>query len=233
VKISIVVAILDSYEIAKRQILHYNRMDLPDDVEVIFIDDGSLPPLNFDSIPKNFNFHLFATHDYRPWTQPAARNFGVKQASGEYCICTDIDHIININVINYIRTTDADVVRFKREAGVLDENGNFTQDPDILKEWGFERKTPRINAHSNSYIIKRELFLDCGGSSERYVGTGHYPNQEELPLKGVLHKLRRAGKIKILEDKTKPTLYMFPIGRYRTDGDLNPFGLFHDLRRPN
>lgn len=230
-RVSIVIAILDSQEVARRQILHYNRLELPDDVEVIFVDDGSVPPLEFDDIPKNFNFQLYRTNNFRPWTQPAARNFGATQASGEYCICTDIDHIVSQDVIEYARQTTADVVRFKRQVAVLDADGIFTQDWETLRKWGYSRDRLRINAHSNSYIIKRDLFLRLGGSSEKHVNTGHYPNQEELPLKGKLHKLWRAGKIEIVDDETKPTIFMFPVGRHCGEKDYNPFGLFHHLSR--
>jgi hypothetical protein len=29
----------------------------------------------------------------------------------------------------------------------------------------------------------------------------------------------------------RPTIYMFPNGRYCGEKDFNPFGLFHDLKR--
>ena len=79
-KISIVIAILDSHEVVRRQIAHFKKMDLPDSVEFIFVDDGSEPPLTGEM--RNLTFYY--THDKRPWTQGLARNLGATNAKGEY-----------------------------------------------------------------------------------------------------------------------------------------------------
>jgi glycosyltransferase involved in cell wall biosynthesis len=231
-KVSIVTAVLNSHEIVRRQIRHYSKTIITDDVEVIFVDDGSVPPILYDR-PTEFNFSIYKTDDFRAWTQPAARNFGAKQAKGEYLICTDIDHIITRKVIEVARNAKADVIRFKREAAVLDENGDFTQDMEVLREYGFDRDKLRIAPHGNSYIFRRELYLKLGGVDETYVGTGKYPNREEVPLKRKLKKLWKKGEITIIDDHTKPMIYMIPNGRYCNNGDkdYNPFGLFHNLTR--
>ena len=223
-KVSIVQAVLNSPEILRRQMLHYEKMNLPDDVEVIIVDDGSDPPLEQATC---------ATNDFRDWTQPAARNFGAKRARGDFCIFTDIDHIISREVIEIARNCPADVVRFRREAGVLDENGDFTQDWDVLQEWGFKRGGLRVAPHSNSFIVRTGLYLGLGGVSERHVGSGIHPNREEVPFKGKLKRLEKSGKIEIWQDRTKPLIYMMPNGRYCGDKDSNPFGFFHDLKRKN
>ena len=229
-KVSIINAVLNSPEVVKRQILHYNKIGLPGDVELIIVDDGSKPPLKIEVEPQ-FTFSLYATNDYRPWTQPAARNFGAKKAKGEYLILTDIDHIISKEVIEAARNAQADVVRFKREAGILDEKGSFTQWMDALRKYGFNRGKLKIAPHGNSYIFKRDLFLELGGVDERFVGTGKYPNREEVPLKQKLKKLAEAGEIKIIDDDSRPTIFMIPNGKYCGEKDYNPFGLFHNLSR--
>src|SRR4030043_228401 len=91
-KLSIVIAVLNSHEIVRRQILHYEKMDMPDGVEILFIDDGSDPPIVSDTKLKNFT--IYATNDFRPWTVELARNFGIKKAKGEYILITDMDYII-------------------------------------------------------------------------------------------------------------------------------------------
>jgi len=45
VKLSIIIPVLNSHEIVRRQIEHFRKMNLPDDVELIIVDDGSDPPL--------------------------------------------------------------------------------------------------------------------------------------------------------------------------------------------
>lgn len=230
-KVTIVTAILDSHEVVRRQLLHYNLIGLPDDVEVVFVDDGSIPPLDFSDMELNFNFSMHATNNYRPWTQPAARNFGAKQAKGEYLILTDIDHIIMPPVVEVARNCPADVVRFNREVAVLEENGEFTQSWRVLRKYGFDRNRRKIAPHGNSYIMRKDLYLGLGGVDERFVGTGRYPNREEVLLKRKLREMEKRGEIKIWEDATKPTIYMFPNGKYCGEKDYNPFGLFHGLSR--
>ena len=215
-------------------------MSLPDDVEVIIVDDGSKPSLRgyldndgyYDDI--DFNFSLYETKDFRDWTQPAARNFGVKHAKGEFILVTDIDHIIPRETIEIGRNPTHDVIRFKREVGILDEHGDFTQDLDTLRSWGFNRGRLTVSPHSNSFICRTGLYLGLGGVSERHVGSGKHPNREEIPFKQKLKPLERDGRITIWQDReTKPMLYVMPTGRFCGDKDTNPFGLFHDLKRKN
>ncbi|MEO5366079.1 MAG: glycosyltransferase [Magnetococcus sp. WYHC-3] len=228
--VSIVTAILNSHEVVKRQLLHYNKLNLPDSVEVVYVDDGSDPPLAPD-VKTNFKFTLLATNNKKEWTQPAARNLGAKNATGDYLILTDIDHIVQQGLIDVAGNCKFDVVRFRREVAVIDENGDFTQDWDVIKSYGFIKNRLKIAPHGNSYIMRKDLYLGLGGVDETYVGTGKYPNREEVPLKRKLKILREQGKITIWDDETKPTIYMIPNGHYCGDKDYNPFGLFHTLTR--
>jgi glycosyltransferase involved in cell wall biosynthesis len=221
VKVSIVISVLNSHEVLRRQLLHFERMNLPDDVELIIIDDGSEPPLEGNI--KNLTMH--ATHDTRPWTQPIARNIGARMAKGEYLICTDIDHILSRELIDFVRATDYDVIRFRREAGVLNEDGTFTQDMSILKEYGYIKQRLSMSPHGNSYAIKKELFEKFGGSQQRT----RYPNRDEQKIKRWIHKL--GDEIKVLKEDGRPTIYMIPNGRFCGEKDYNPFGLFHNLTR--
>jgi len=240
-KVSIVTAILNSHEIVRRQMCHYEKMNLPDDVEVVWVDDGSDPPIRFlygkdakiDMVEDvNFNLSVYETNDKRPWTQPAARNLGVKHAKGEYVICTDIDHIISNEVIETARNPGKwDVIRFSRQPAVLDQNGDFTQDMNVLRQYGYNRNGLNIAPHGNSYIFRRALYIELGGVSEQHVGTGKYPNREEVPLKSKLKKLWKEGEINVWDKPPKPMIYMIPNGHYCGGKDFNPFGLFHNLTR--
>ena len=234
-KVSIVTAHYNSPEIARRQVLHYNQMDMTD-CEVIFIDDGSDEDRNISSlsdIDVDFNFYVYETHDKAPWTQPKARNYGVGLAEGDYVICADIDHIIVQETLEVAKNPIGDVIRFRRQAAILDENGNFVQDYKILKQWGllnrYFRRDLRLPPHGNSYVFKRDLFLSLGGVDERYCGTGRYPNREEIRLK---RKLKELGdSVTIIDDDRRPWIYMMPNGKYCGDRDYNPFGYFHNLSR--
>jgi len=225
-KLSIVIAVLNSHEMVRRQMLHFNKFDLDGHIEVLFIDDGSKPPLELN-IPTSFNCGIFSTNNFNDWTQPKARNFGVEKAQGEMVLCTDIDHIIPKETIDFVVDNDFDVVRFKRFVGTLDENGEFKDDFKTLREYGFNRNRKRISAHGNSYAIRRGLFLGLGGSRQKDT----YPNRDEVPLKSKIRKLARKGKIKVCGDEGRPKIYMVPNGRFCGEKNYNPFGLFHNLKR--
>lgn len=228
-RVSIVIAILNSHEVVRRQLLHFQKMNLSDEVEFVFVDDGSDPrlfPLGYSG-PKLENLTVHETHDFRPWTQPMARNIGARIAQGEYLICTDIDHILSRALIERVMVGDYDVYRFKREAGVLTENGDFTQDMDELKKYGFPERGLRLPAHGNSYAIRRGVFLALGGSQQKE----QYPNRDEIPVKRGIKRMEERGEITRIPDDDRPTIYMIPNGRFCGDKDYNPFGLFHNLKR--
>jgi hypothetical protein len=215
-------------------------MPLPDDVEWIVVDDKSDPPLKQEDyiLPRmQIVYHTLQGI----WTQPAARNFGAKHATGERLLCTDIDHILTRELIDFARTTDFDFVKLRREVAVLDENGNFIQTEEEVLRYGFEKHRFdkggfHIAPHTNSFIINRELYLDLGGVSERRVHLGKHPNREEIPLRKRIWQLRKEGKIRVRDEETdgsdlRPTIHMIPNGRYCGSINHNPFGLFHQLTR--
>ena len=234
-KLSIVIAVLNSPEMVRRQCLHFQEMPLSLGVEVVLVDDGSTPPLSRSDY--GYPWLRVLRHDVDgDWTQPAARNFGVRHSFGEYILCTDIDHIITRELISTVLYMQYDVVRFKREVAILDQCGEFVQTEAVVKEYGYEDRRFksrgfRIAPHTNSFAMRRQLYLDLGGVSEKKVGSGVYPNREEQPLKRAFKRKAAAGDILIIPDDERPTIYMVPNGRYCGEKDYNPFGLFHDLKR--
>src|SRR5438874_13148691 len=99
-QLSLIVSVLDSHEVVRRQLLHCNRLLTPA-CELILVDDGSVPPLQAtcDAVPKAYIFRLHATHDARPWTQPRARNLGAGLAAAPRLLFFDIDHILTEEVL--------------------------------------------------------------------------------------------------------------------------------------
>jgi len=233
-KLSIVIAVLNSHEMVRRQLLYFVKMRMPEYTEIVIVDDGSNPPLikyyNEEIAPKFTSvlpLIFYVTDNFDEWTQPMARNLGVARARGEMVLCTDIDHIIPKETIDFVINNDFDVVRFRRFVGTLDENGEFKDDFKTLREYGFNRNRKRISAHGNSYAIRRGLFLGLGGSRQKDT----YPNRDEVPLKSKIRKLARKGKIKVCGDERRPKIYMVPNGRFCGEKNYNPFGLFHNLKR--
>ena len=224
-KLSIVIPVLNSHEIVKRQLLHFRKMNLPDDVELIIVDDGSDPPLEDDDEEAE----IIRTSDFLPWTQPKARNVGAARAEGEVLLFTDIDHIVTKPAVEFGRSFQYDYGRFKRELGVLDKNGNFTQDPKELTAFGLPTEKAygglRISCHTLSMFIRRELFIMIGGFREK---THKYPTHDDGNMK---RRLNRIERIRKCPDDERPYIYMFPNGRYCGDRDANPTGFFHGLKR--
>lgn len=240
-KLSIVCAVLNSHEVVRRQILHYQYLGFPrEDAEVIFMDDGSDPPLYHaaewyatrdDQCPVS----IVPTHDTREWTWAVARNSGAKIARGEYLLMTDIDYIIPKQALDAALAFTGDKMRFRREFGVLDEKGQFTQDHAVLQQYGLSAERlkdrgTRLPPHPNNFVMRKELFLDLGGYLEDRVGQP-YPQREDGEFKRRWMAYVAAGKAQ--DSDYRPTIYMFPNGQYCAGGDVDsdPMNLFHKLTR--
>lgn len=239
---SIVITVLDSHKAVCRQLRHFAFMPLPEDVELILVDDGSDPPLTefVEQLQHKPGSLRILRHDIdAEWTQPAARNYGCREAKGEWLILTDIDHIITEPLIKDVLKGHYDCAMFRREVAVLDEHGRFIQDEETVLEYGFQRwrlesEGYGIARHVNSFGIRRKLYLELGGSNEHRVGTGKYPNNDDGRLRHRLKQASLRGDIRYCPDgEGLAVLYMFPNGKYAGDVDHNPFGLFHNLSRKN
>jgi len=237
-KLSIIIAVLNSHEIVRRQILHFNSLyevGIPSDVEVIFVDDGSDPPLELD-VPCGFHCRILTTNDKRQWTTGIARNMGARMTNGEYLLMTDIDYIITEECIEAARNLKEDKMCFKREFGVLDENGNLTQDLNILRKWGLtedriKSRGTKLAPHPNNFVMRKEIFWKLGGYREDRMNEGYPKCTDDGAFKIRWTKLLNSGGATIQDADLRPTLYMFPSGQYCGDVDYNPFGMFHELTR--
>lgn len=232
IKVSIIIPILNSHEIVRRQVLYFEKMGLPKDVELIFVDDGSTPPIE---VKTDLPLTLIHTNDFRDWTWPLARNAGAKTAKGDYFIMVDLDHIISKDFIEKTLNFNGDHIRINREFAVLDEDGNLTQDRDVLEKYGLPKDKPlQFNPHRNQFAIHRDLYWKLGGFREDRIGKP-YPQREDGDFAAKWRKLYEAGEIKDFDDlvgyEYRPILYMFPNGKYCGDVDHNPFNLFHTLTR--
>lgn len=234
---SIIIPVLNSHEIVRRQVLHFEKMGLPDDVELIIVDDGSDPPLVVNTTIKNFT--LLTTNDFRPWTWPCARNAGAKIAKGEYLIMVDADHIVSRHFIATVRSFTGDHIRINREFGVIDAEGNLSQDRETLIAYGLtaerlDSKGVTMPPHRNQFAMHRDLYWKMGGFREDRIGKP-YPQREDGDFAKLWRQLYEKGEIRDFDDlvgyEHRPILYMFPNGKYCGDVDHNPFDLFHTLSR--
>lgn len=237
-KLSIIVSIFNSHEIVRRQILHFSKMRIPDDVEILYMDDGSDPPLK-DEIgvrnlriipvgnPRDDSDGIF--HDGRV---SIARNMGARLAQGEFLLMTDIDYIIREADIEAGRNLKHDKQSFRRQFGVILEAGTITQDLDELRKYGLLEDRIRVRGvdltpHPNNFIMRKSTYFAMGGYREELQGI--YPSRGDTWFKRDWVNYMNAGKGTLSPDRT--TLLMFPNGQFCGDVDSNPFGLFHSLSR--
>lgn len=233
-KLSIVIPVLNSHEIVYRQLLHYQMMDLPDSVEIIFVDDGSEPTLLSVRLPELKNFKIIETHDKRPWTWAIARNKGAIDASGEYLLMADIDYIIPKEAIADALSLKEDRMNFRREFGILDENGVLSQNIDDLKKYGLTEQRikdrgVKVSAHTNEFVMRKSVFIDIMGMYREDLIGKPYPQGEDRCFQGVWD--RNISKGVVNRTDYRPLVYMFPNGKFCGDVDYNPFNLFHTTSR--
>lgn len=233
-RISIVIPIYNSHEAVRRQVKHFKRMNLPDDIEFIFVDDGSNPPLKESDYDLK-NLRIIATHDKRPWTQGLARNAGAKVATGEYLFMTDIDQIISKEAIDDVYNFTGDKMIFKRYIAVLTAEGELTQDKTVLTEYGCDIKrfqTSRglyASVHGNTFAMKKTTLELLGGYNPKRCMYGHHASEgkgEDSYFNHAWNKYARKNNIVLAVGSD---MYIFPTGRYNSNNDLNPMNLFHEL----
>lgn len=234
-KISIIIAFYNSHGAVARQVKYFNKMNLPDDIEFIFVDDGSNPPHKIEDYNlKNLRIH--ATNDKRPWTQGLARNAGAKLAIGEYLFMTDIDHIISREAINDVYKFNGSKMVFPRCFGVLLPEGEFSQNMNILEEYGMvdieKRKVNNnlsVSKHGNTFAIKKSIWEKMGGYNSRYCNYGHYAGPRRGEDCYFNEAWKRYALANGLKEEFGSKVYIFPIAKYHVTGDKNPMGLFHNL----
>ena len=223
-KLSIIVPVLNSHEALRRQLLHFERMGLPEDTELILVDDGSDPPIRNTS---SLNVSIYRTGDGRPWTWALARNYGASKAQGEYLLMFDLDHIITREAIDFVRASNEPRIHFLRHFGVLDENGYLVTGRKTLEDYGLTDKRSRIESHHNSFAMKKWLFVDLGCYREDLIGEP-YPQGEDSDFYNAWKDYAAEHSIASCEG---PTIYVFPTGRFCGDVDYDKYNLFHTLSR--
>ena len=227
-KVSIVIPVYQSHEALRRQALYWQSLNLPDDVEIIIVDDGSDPPLEADGV------RFVRTNRNLAWTQDLGRNQGAEAARGDILLMTDIDHILSRGAIMASMVFTGARLQFPRYFGVLLEDGSFTDDLDTLIDYGFDtkrlgRRGLYASFHGNTWAIPRSVFMEIGGYTKSTCIRGYHPGANQGPDCHFNRKWNRWAKKRGVRAERGPRIYMFPIGRYHKDRDNNPFGMFHNL----
>lgn len=231
-KLSIIISVLNSHLVVKRQIRHFRRLRLQDDVEIIFMDDGSDPPLLFPDMGLR-NFNIYPTYDKRLWTQGLARNKAAEIAKGEFLLMTDIDHIIPRTTIDAARCFTGDRMNFFRFMAILSHHGEIVQDIKTLLIWGMHprmiRKSLCGGVHTNTFLIRKSIFWELGGYNLRRSNAQVHTMGEDKHFNKKWLTAQRAGKYK--GQVTGPSIFTYPLGKFHVTGETNPHNLFHNQPR--
>ncbi|HCR52129.1 TPA: hypothetical protein DIV48_00590 [Candidatus Kaiserbacteria bacterium] len=222
-KVSIVISIYNSHGAFARQLAYFKKMNPPNDVEFIFVDDGSDPPLQGEMK----NMRILQTHNNLAWTQGLGRNLGASQARGEYLFMTDLDHIISREALEATRAFTGNKMIFRRQIALLLSDGTLTQDRKALTEFGYSGERMDASVHGNTFVMKKEIFDQLGGYAPETCTLGYHPASKKGDDCYFNGKWNRAfaGTAPVLG----PDIYLFPIGRFHDRKELNPGALFHNL----
>jgi hypothetical protein len=205
-----------------------SKLNLPDDIEIIIMDDESDPPLkvseNFSTPNPYFlkNLHIYRTGNKAPWTQALARNQSIEKAKGSMLLFTDIDHFFPRETIIAARNFTGDKMMFKRQFGILDENGQMIQNKKVLKIYGLKHNRLKRGRHNNSFAIRKSVYKKLGGYKKRYW-ENRFHRSGDSSFYSRYERMARKGIFK--PSVTDHLIYTFP----GSNGD--PLGLFHSLSR--
>jgi glycosyltransferase involved in cell wall biosynthesis len=231
-RLSIVIPVLDSHEVLRRQLMYFERIGFPADTELILVDDGSDPPIECDNVTyggRQFPVTIHRTNDTRPWTWALARNAGARIATGDNLLMFDLDHIVTRELLDFVHKFDGHKVQFLREIAVLDTDGRFTQDREVLAAYGIPKENGLgIGPLPNNFAMRRDLYWELGGYREDLVERAYPQGEDRLWKKTWYEYQRSSGNT---ADAHRPTIYCFPTGKMVGDVDYNPQGLFHNLSR--
>lgn len=228
-KVSIIIPIFNSHGVVRRQLLYFRNLVLPDSVEIIFMDDGSSPPLkDYFAGHKVRNLNIYPTGDSRPWTQPCAKNLGVLIAQGEFVFITDVDHILTREAIEAVLAFDGDKMEFPREYAILNNHGMIWREPEVLFKYGLDRNHFRKKGlthyhHTNTFAMRRRIFIEIGGYPSRLCNMGIHNIYDDNILYGAYRRYARHGGAK--PAVWGPPIFTFP------GVHLDPKKLFHSLPR--
>ena len=222
-KLSVIIAVLESYIVTKRLLNYFNGFMGSKDCEVIIVDDGSQPSLRYTiNLTKlNYDLKIIETNSDIPWNQPAARNQGAKIAKGENLFFTDIDHILTEETIDEAIGFTGDKLYFKRGRAIIDEENKLSTDrKELLLLCPNKREVDLVDSHCNTFVIRKKIFDDLNGYDEKFCGKH---GGDDTDFSNRYAEMCYAGKI-LRGERAKSQVYVYP------DPGSATKHLFHSLR---
>ncbi len=155
-----------------RQIEEWRKY--PANVKILVVDDGSpepaLPIIN-EALPEDHELRtrirLYRITVDVPWNREGARNLAAQQATTDWILNVDIDHVLpaaSVDPLLKFNCNPKTWYRFARwRVGKADETRRKDDIPD-------DCKFGRIKPHIDSHFMTTDLYWKNGGYDEDYVG---------------------------------------------------------------
>ncbi len=174
--LTVIIHIYNNQKVLDLQAQFWSGWEQVPNLELIFIDDGSIPPLDLKHIPAWVR--KIRILDDIPWNQPGAKNLGASLSSSPWLLFLDADQFLDKNALGELlgrlpKLAKGTIYRFNRYCA----------------------KTNRaLEIHQNCQLISKLDYENFGGYDEDFSGNyGH----EDAYLERLWRLL--GGKIEVLD----------------------------------
>ena len=142
-----------------------------ENIEIIFIDDCSSPPIEIDEVKPEteLNFHMYRINDDIKWNIGGARNLGVEMSHKKWVYVLDLDLVLNNQIVRQLLETVTQI----------------NSKPCYFKT-NRQRKDKPVPP--GCFCIKKEDFQQYGKYDEDYAGD--YSCGEKLLYRRLNQKLQ-------------------------------------------
>jgi len=154
--ITLILAYYENFEMLRTQLdyIGASREKVRDHLNLIVIDDGSptAPAAGAFYNPGVKDARLYRMLVNIPWNQDACRNLGMSEAQTEWCVLTDMDHLVpdtTLDGIMNMKVRDDCAYQFSRLSAPAMEP---------------------YKRHPNSWFISKTHYDKAGGYNEQYAG---------------------------------------------------------------
>lgn len=144
----------------------------PEGVQFIVVDDGSPEPAKpiieeYASGWLKSRLSLYRIEVNIPWNRGGARNLGVKEATTDWVVHVDIDHVLTGECARRLLAFEPDPKCWYKFERYRNGKADETRKKDKIPEYVTYGK---IHPHIDSYLCTREMYWKAGGYNEDFSG---------------------------------------------------------------
>ena len=202
VPVSVVVPTLDREEILERALASFLNQDYGS-YEIVVVDQSTADPSpELDFLVKNNKKIKYFRMKKRG--SPIARNFGVREASGEIIISCDDDIVVPPSWISaHVRNYDDPMVgavtgrvltETERDVSQISEVGTFDwRTGNLINNSDASFRTEVDHAYGCNMSFRKKVFVEVGGFDPAFMTLGYF-EEADLSL-----RIRKLGQKIIFE----------------------------------